>query len=172
MPRFRSKRFSTGFTLIEIIIVMAVIAVLAGITLVALNPLEQLAGANDTKTKQSVGKLGGLLTSFYAQRQVFPTADSDWISELMTTGDLNERPASPQATCGPSSANDSNFCLQTSASSAIVYAQLSSLSQDRKCPVASEVPYFAFETSKGKSCIICAAPNATIPPGETCDVAQ
>lgn len=166
------KPLRSGFTLIEILLVMAVLAVLFGITLVALNPLEQLAKTNDTKTKQSVNKLGGLLTAFYAQKQTFPVTDTDWMDELITNADLNERPAAAPTACSPAASNDSNFCLQTDSSTAVVYARLTSQGEDRKCPIASDVPYFSYVISRGSSCIVCAGANATLTPSETCDVSQ
>lgn len=162
----------TGFTLIEILLVMAILGIIAGITLVALNPLEQISKTNDSKTKQSVNQLGGLVTAFYAQKQVFPVADSDWMDELISNADLGERPAAAPAACAPSSGNDSNFCLQTNASSATVYARLNSQVEDKKCSVATEVPYFAYVVSRGNSCIVCASVNATLTPTETCDASQ
>lgn len=166
------KQAVRGFTLVEILLVLALLAIITGITLVALNPLEQIAKTNDAKTKQSVNQLGGLTTAYYAQKQAFPVADSNWMDDLIANADLGERPDPPSQACSPAASRDNNFCLQLSGGQAIVYARLIANAEDKKCPVASEVPYFAFFTSRGSSCIVCAATNATLTTSETCDATQ
>lgn len=59
-----------GFTLIELLIVIGIIAILAGIVLVAVNPAEQFGKANDAERKSEIGTL---LSAIY-QYQTSPTA--------------------------------------------------------------------------------------------------
>lgn len=59
-----------GFTLIELLIVIGIIAILAGIVLVAVNPAEQFGKANDSERKSEVGTI---LSAIY-QYQTSPTA--------------------------------------------------------------------------------------------------
>lgn len=179
LPVFCRKSFvkaqrgeQPGFTLIEIILVMAVLGIIAGITLVAVNPLEQLAKTSDVKTKQSVNQLGGLLTAFYAQKQAFPVADSNWMDDLIANADLGERPDPPSKACSPAASSDNQFCLQHSGGAAVVYARLASNTEDKKCAISSDVPYFAYFTARGSSCIVCGATNATISPSDVCDAGQ
>src|SRR3989338_328364 len=51
-----SKRIK-GFTLIEFIIVVAIIGVLAGITIIALNPTQQFSKANNTTREANVSAI-------------------------------------------------------------------------------------------------------------------
>lgn len=59
-----------GFTLIELLIVIGIIAILAGIVLVAVNPAEQFGKANDSERKSEIGTV---LSALY-QYQTSPTA--------------------------------------------------------------------------------------------------
>lgn len=164
--------FHRGFTLIELLVVIAILGILASIVLVAVNPGESIAKANDSKTKQSVSQLGGSLTAFYSTKQTFPIVDSDWMSELITGGDLGDRPSQPSESCNPAIAMDTNFCLQVSGTTAVVYARLVSKNDDSKCSTGSDVPYFLYDTSKGRACIVCGSQADTFSPGVTCDAAN
>jgi len=59
-----------GFTLIELLIVIGIIAILAGIVLVAVNPAQQFGKANDAERKSEIGTV---LSAVY-QFQTSPTA--------------------------------------------------------------------------------------------------
>jgi prepilin-type N-terminal cleavage/methylation domain-containing protein len=59
-----------GFTLIELLIVIGIIAILAGIVLVAVNPAQQFGKANDSERKSEIGMM---LSAIY-QYQTSPTA--------------------------------------------------------------------------------------------------
>ena len=49
-----TKRLRQGFTLIEILLVIAIIAILATIVIIAINPARQLAQANNAKRRSDV----------------------------------------------------------------------------------------------------------------------
>jgi len=53
----RSLRDSRGFTLIEMILVVAIIAILAGIVIFAVNPLKQLADSRNSQRKADVNTI-------------------------------------------------------------------------------------------------------------------
>ncbi len=64
------NKSTKGFTLIELLIVIGIIAILAGIVLVAVNPAQQFGKANDAERKSEIGTV---LSAVY-QFQTSPTA--------------------------------------------------------------------------------------------------
>ncbi len=53
----RMPRFSGGFTLIEVLVVIGIISILAGIVIVAINPSKQFAQARNTERQSNVGAI-------------------------------------------------------------------------------------------------------------------
>ena len=61
------KTKQKGFTLLEVLLVIALIAILAGIVIVAINPVKQLADGRNTQRRSDVNTI---LNAVY---QVFKT---------------------------------------------------------------------------------------------------
>lgn len=62
-----------GFTLIEMLIVIAVIGVLAVAVLSAINPVEQMRKARDTRRRSNAAELLNALERYYATNEEYPS---------------------------------------------------------------------------------------------------
>ncbi len=87
----KHMRNGKGFTLVELLIVIAIIGVLAGVLLVALNPFEQFARARDAGRISALTQIGRAISNYYTSHagNTFPAA-STWFTELSTnSNDVN-----------------------------------------------------------------------------------
>lgn len=62
----------TGFTLVELLIVIALIAVLSVAVLATINPIEQTNKARDAKFKNDAAEVLGALERYYASQNAYP----------------------------------------------------------------------------------------------------
>ena len=76
-----------GFTLIELLIVIAVIGILMVAVLSAINPVEQIRKASDTRRKSDAAEFLNALERYYATTQCYPWEISN--SGTCTTGASN-----------------------------------------------------------------------------------
>jgi prepilin-type N-terminal cleavage/methylation domain-containing protein len=67
-----------GFTLIEILVVMGIVAILAAIVLIAINPARQFAQARNTQRESNVNAILNAIGQYSAENEgVLPTSMSD-----------------------------------------------------------------------------------------------
>ena len=167
-------KLSKGFTLVELLIVIAVIGVLAGILLVAVNPLEQFARGRDASRKTAVGQLGAAVQAFYTASggTAYPTQTigaTGWMNTLRTQGEIQNNITGPiYSIAGTSACNggaaEFNFCYATDTTTwGAVWARMESRAEGgqggtgSKCPVAGQVAYFIFHSAAGQAGRICSA---------------
>ena len=65
-----------GFTLIELLIAIAILGIIAAITMAAINPVQKLNQANDAKVKADIGSIATAAQTYYAKNQVYPATAS------------------------------------------------------------------------------------------------
>lgn len=98
------KRFSKGFTLLELLIVIALLGALFIGLLATLDPLEQIKKGADTARRNIVGEIYGSAINFYAVRSGYPwtsditamvasntlmtSAPSGYINQIVSSGEL------------------------------------------------------------------------------------
>jgi prepilin-type N-terminal cleavage/methylation domain-containing protein len=79
--------FKGGFTLLEILLVIGIIAILAGIVIVAINPSKQLATVRNTQRKSDLKQIYNALTQYYIDNSAYPsTISTTTLNEVCNTG--------------------------------------------------------------------------------------
>lgn len=80
------KRLQKGFTMIELLIVIAVLGILAVAVLAAINPIEQINRGRDTGSRSDAEQLIGAIDRYYTANGYYPwqdepddDADTGWI---------------------------------------------------------------------------------------------
>jgi len=153
-----------AFTIIELLIVIAILGLLAVITLVAMNPGERQAQAKDSGRISSVVQIGNSLQAFYTTKTYLPDV-SNWADDLVTSAELSSFPSGIRYTYNsvtacttyPQPALDGTFCYdedQANDLGAIVFAKAESTSYRSKC-TAPEEAYFVFSTEDSRGGTIC-----------------
>lgn len=61
-----------GFTLLELLIVIALIAVLATGAVMAINPAKRVRQANDTRIKTDISQIATALESYFTTNRIYP----------------------------------------------------------------------------------------------------
>ena len=166
-----------GFTLVELLIVIAIIGVLAVVVLVAINPVEQLAKTRDAGRISTVTQVGHAIQAYYTahatQTNQYPTEAGPWYTELTTSGELSTFPSliGYSGVITPCSAADNEYngyCYDLDVSGsgygAIVYARMESNNQNSKCTTVPEVAYAVFSSGDGRGGIVCADPALELDP--------
>ncbi len=82
------KNFRKGFTLLEILLVIGIIAVLVGIVIVAINPSKTLATVRNTERKSDLKQIDSALSQYYIDNNEYPASltSVSSLTEICDTG--------------------------------------------------------------------------------------
>jgi uncharacterized protein (TIGR02145 family)/prepilin-type N-terminal cleavage/methylation domain-containing protein len=92
-----NSKIKSGFTLLEILLVVGIISILAGIVIVAINPGKQLATVRNTERKSDLKQLYSAITQYYITEGSYPSSLNS-ITELTEICDTGT--ATTSSTCG------------------------------------------------------------------------
>lgn len=92
---YTNKASRGGFTLIEILIVVAIIAILSSIVLVGIGPTEQLG--RDARRVSDLHSIQTALELYYAKIGSYPGALSDLTSDIIGANAIPVDPATKQS---------------------------------------------------------------------------
>lgn len=70
------KYLSNGFTLVELLIVIALLGIIATIVIAAINPIEQANRAADAGMKADASQIVSAIERYYASHNIFPWNDA------------------------------------------------------------------------------------------------
>lgn len=76
MQKIKELMNQRGFTLVELIIVIAIISIMAAGVIAVLDPTAQFQKANDTRRKSDLSQIAKALESYYQDHGAYPTSAS------------------------------------------------------------------------------------------------
>lgn len=77
-----------GFTLLEILLVVGIIAILAGIVIIAINPSKTLATVRNAERKSDLKQIDNALYQYYIDNIKYPTSTESGLQEICNTGSI------------------------------------------------------------------------------------
>jgi uncharacterized protein (TIGR02145 family)/prepilin-type N-terminal cleavage/methylation domain-containing protein len=83
---FFKKHNSRGFTLLEILLVVGIIAILAGIVIIAINPSKQLATVRNSQRKSNIKQIESAITQYYIDNSRYPSPITFTDTAICNTG--------------------------------------------------------------------------------------
>lgn len=161
-----------GFTLIELIIVIAIVGVLAAVILAVINPIEQLAKSRDAGRRSSVSQLGKAMEAYFANSPtgLYPATSATWQTSLIGPNGTKDIKGALTAPSGaswscPAANAETGYCYATLASStdAVIWTPAESASEKAKASCGTSLTIIVWVASRGKTGAACIATAATIP---------
>lgn len=86
----KKKLYQAGFTLVELILAMVILASLTTGTLLALNPQRQVNKGKDSASQANMQEIKHALEIYYQDKNCYPTATSVFTNALNTSGQWKE----------------------------------------------------------------------------------
>ena len=114
---------SKGFTLLEILLVVGIIAILAGIVIVAINPGRQLAQTRNVERRSDLKQINSAIQQFYIDHSYYPASSTDYITSLVEI-------------CDTGTATSSNDCSGFVNLTELVPTYITAIPVDPQGPVA------------------------------------
>ena len=152
-----------GFTLVELLIVIAILGILVIGLIAAINPAEKIAVSQDTLRKSHINSLGKAVYNYLVINSSYFSGNTSWMDNLISSGDLKFEPQNPDATGGCGTNPQNGYCYSRYTPSGgtnnevIIFAQLLSNAEKTACTnlYAGSKAFFVWSSVNGKACRIC-----------------
>ncbi|MFA4954790.1 MAG: prepilin-type N-terminal cleavage/methylation domain-containing protein [Patescibacteria group bacterium] len=83
----KNQSLKKGFTLIEVLLVIAIIAILAAIVIIAINPARQIAQSNNAQRRSNVNAIVNAISQYQVDnRGTLPATITTTITDICQTG--------------------------------------------------------------------------------------
>jgi uncharacterized protein (TIGR02145 family)/prepilin-type N-terminal cleavage/methylation domain-containing protein len=79
-------KLKRGFTLLEILLVVGIISILAGIVIIAINPSKQLATVRNSQRKSNIKQIESAITQYYIDNSSYPSLITFTDTTICNTG--------------------------------------------------------------------------------------
>lgn len=163
--------YKKGFTLVELLIVIAVLGTLAVVVLIALNPVQQLARTRDAGRSSAVAQVGHAIEAYatvnngqYVAHGGGCATAGAWVQNcLVASGEIQVVPSTVAysalsggvtGTCGGVVQN--GLCYEATTLAAVIYTEAEALANRSKCNLTGgEDPYFVYSTAAGRGGLWC-----------------
>ncbi len=129
---FKIKNSKQAFTLLEILLVVGIIAILAGIVIVAINPSKQIATVRNTQRLSDIKQINSALQQYYITNGSYPNSLLGDLTEICDTGDGTTNPT----------------CTGLINLSVLVPTYLAAIPKD---PLATTTAYTGYQVIKGST---------------------
>jgi len=134
-----TKKSTKGFTLLEILLVVGIISVLAGIVIIAINPGRQLAQVRNTERRSDIKQIYNAVQQFYIDKKYYPASTTDYVSSLLQICDTS-------TSTYPSGLS----CSGLVDLSQLVPTYITAIPVDPQGPVSGGTGYWLGKTSTGR----------------------
>lgn len=145
-----------GFTLVELLIVIAILGILGAGVLVAIDPVDKINSANDAKVQNGVGSIASASEAYAAAHNGSYQATA---AELVTYGELKVLPAEPGGTAYIYAATTSTgTACTTPLENCAIFTVTGTIKSKKYTGQATPKTRQAYTSNTGKSCQIAIAP--------------
>lgn len=150
----RIKR-SAAFTLIELIVVMAILGILLTGLIVVINPSDNIHKASDTVVQNDITQIARGAEAYSVAHSFYPATPSDLVPIEVRSVPMSPSGYSPYSYVATNASGGSCTTAASDCTKVVITGQLKSL-----IFVTAGTPVFRYETVSGRSCAVATATTA------------